>query len=192
MRELRRAACAIAALWLASCATTGHKIDEGMTSIAAGKGLVMFSTGSNKTHLSTSSSLRLVEGSSRKVYDKVVIQIDYPLFKSHFPDEFGHVHTLQLPPGEYFLVPQITNPFIVTTAAPVFRFKVDAGEAAYIGNFWLQDGAIEVSDKKRQRDIDFFRAKNPGMGGVDVNPRPAEFAMTLDKFSTNGTIWGLP
>ncbi|HET9863442.1 MAG TPA: hypothetical protein VFP37_08365 [Steroidobacteraceae bacterium] len=162
-----------------------------MTAFAAGKGLVIFSTGASRTNIGASTSLRLVDGSSRKWYDKVVMNIDYP-FESHFAGEHGHVRTLQLPPGEYFLMPQTANPFFVTTAAPVYRFSVEAGRATYIGNFRLHEDRLTCTDDKAARDLEFFRAKNPAMSSVAVTPSIAQLAMTLDKFQTNGTIWGLP
>ena len=191
MKKTFHALAALSVLCGAGCATTGHMPDEGMTGIAAGKGLVVFSTGASATNLVTSTSLRLVQGSSRKMYDKVVVNVDYP-FKSHFPGEHGRVHTLQLPPGEYLFVPQVSNVYLVTTAAPIYRFTVGAGEATYIGNFWIADNQLTWSDAKSARDIDYFRSRNPALVSLPIVSQRAEFAMTLDRFESQGTIWGLP
>ncbi len=77
-----------------------------------------------------------VEGASRKRYDKVMINIDYPI-ASNFPNEHGHVRTLALPEGDYYLLPDSGNPFVVMTKGAVYKFKVVNCHITYIGNFHL-------------------------------------------------------
>jgi hypothetical protein len=152
--------------------------------------LVLFSTGADKSRLTYRSSLRLVEGASRKMHDKVIVNIDYP-FESAFPDEHGHVRTLVLPTGEYFLVPE--TPFAAAVPVrPVFRFTVRSGAATYIGNFSLSDNRLSWSASKFLRDRDYFIQKNAAMKEGSIEPQTAEIVSDTSTFVVRGILWGVP
>jgi hypothetical protein len=172
---------------LAGCATPGQGTAENLTSIPQNRGLVLFSTSADKTNLSFSTVLTLVEGASLNKYDKVYINIDYP-FSSNFPDEHAHVRTLALPQGEYFLLPSSGNPYLVMARAPVYKFKVSNDRIAYIGNFHLANNALRWEESKLKRDVDYFVRKNPGMANVPVEPQKAEIASDASRFRVNGII----
>lgn len=175
---------------LLGCATIGG-MSENLTSVPPGKGLVLFSTGADKTNLSFSTSLTLVEGASRKRYDKVIINIDYP-FSSNFPNEHGHVRTLALPEGDYYLMPSSGNPYFVITKAPVYRFKIINGRITYIGNFHLSGSVLSWSESKYKRDADYFLIKNPNLSGSRIDLQRVEVASDVSQFKTRGIIWDLP
>ena len=132
---------AILVMVCCSCTTTGHSGLENLKSIPEGKGVLLFSTGASKTNLSFSTGLSLVNGKTHKKYDGVVINIDYP-FPSNFKTEHGHVVTLVLPAGEYYLIPRSGNPAFVMKNAPVYGFNVINGKVCYIGNFFLNGNAL--------------------------------------------------
>lgn len=175
---------------LLGCATGGG-IAENLTVVPQGKGLVLFSTGADKTNLSFSTTLILVEGTSRKKYNSVNINIDYP-FSSNFHNEHGHVRTLALPEGEYFLMPNSANPYVVTTKAPVYRFKIAKSRITYIGHFHLSGNSLSWAESKYKRDVDYFLQKNPNLSGTRINPQRVEVASDVSEFKTKGIIWDLP
>ncbi len=191
MRGILRVYLSLLLICLLGCATAGG-IAENLTSIPEGKGLVLFSTGADKTNLANSTTLALVQGTSRKRYDKVVINIDYP-FSSNFPNEHGHVRTLALPEGEYYLMPTSANPYVVMKHAPVYRFKTTNGRITYIGNFHLSaDRLLLWSDSKYKRDVDYFFQKNPNLSGSRIDLQKAEIASDVSQFGIKGIIWDLP
>ena len=183
---------------MAGCSTTGRKIAENLTSLPPTKGLVLFSTGASKTSAAFSTNLLLFEGSSRKRYNKVVINIDYP-FHSHFANEHGHVRTLLLPAGDYYLLPEIANPYVWRTDPynptrhdPVYKFTVQSNRVAYIGNFWSSGHHLSWSDLKLSRDKSYFLQKNPGMVSIPIEPQKPEVVSDVLSFGGKGIIWSLP
>jgi hypothetical protein len=176
---------------LLGCATTGHTIAENLASVPHGKGLVLFSTSADKTNLSFSTGLTLVEGASRKKYDKVIINLDYP-FSSDFPNEHGHVRTLALPEGEYYFLPRSGNPYFVMTKAPVYKFKVTNSRITYIGNFHLSGNLLSWSGSQYRRDVDYFVQKNPAMANVSAEPQRIEVVSDVPQFEVKGIIWDVP
>ncbi len=176
---------------LLGCATAGN-IAENLTSVPEGKGLVLFSTGADTTNFAKSTSLALVQGTSLKKYDKVIINIDYP-FSSNFPNEHGHVRTLSLPEGDYYLMPSSVNPYFVTTRAPVFKFRATKDHITYIGNFHLSaTPSLSWSDSKYKRDVDYFLQKNPNLTSIRIDIKNPEPASNVSQFKTKGIIWDLP
>jgi hypothetical protein len=176
---------------LLGCATTGNTIAENLISVPHGKGLVLFSTGAAKTNLSFSTCLTLVEGTSQKKYDKVIINIDYPV-SSYFPNEHGHVRTLALSEGEYYLLPRSGNPDFVMTKSPVYKFRVANNRITYIGNFQLYGNLLSWSESKYRRDVDYFVQKNPAMASIPVEPQKIEIVSDVSQFKIKGIIWDVP
>src|SRR5512138_1618008 len=168
------------ALILSGCATVGG-MSENLASIPPGKGVALFSTGAAKTKLSFSTRLALIQGSSRKQYSQVNINLDYPA-ASDFSGEHGHVRNLVLPAGEYYLMPVAVNPFSEITKGSVYRFQVAEGRTTYLGNFFLANDVISWSDQMAQRDSDLFRRKNPAFAATKIEPQKVELAGDLADF----------
>lgn len=186
----------LAVLTSVGCTTVGHGVATNLAAIPRDRALVLFSTGASDTSVAEATSLRLVEGVSLRQYDRVAIIIDAP-YTSDFADEHGHVRTLSLPAGKYYLVPHAVNPFSAITRAPVFVFEARSGEIAYLGNVFLDGNRFIVSGRYQQRDIDFFLTKNPLLKSTDLVIQPLRFATrddmpTSDDFVIKGTIWGVP
>ncbi|BEV72965.1 hypothetical protein THUN1379_24470 [Paludibacterium sp. THUN1379] len=160
--------------------------------ITKGKGVVVFSTESQKTSAAMCTSLSLVNGSNRKKYDGVTIVIDSPFDKSDFSGFHGNVRALTLPAGEYYLLPNILNPYFITTKAPVYKFYVHEGVIEYIGNFKLSNRNLNWSGAEYNRDYGVIRQNNPGLSGVQVRQSMAYYAGDLSKFELRGIIWGAP
>jgi hypothetical protein len=153
---------------LAGCATVGSTVVENMTNIPSGKGVVIFSTGANRTNLSFSTGLSLVQAETRKKYDKVVINIDYP-FASHFPTQHGHVRSLTLPEGDYFLIARSGNPYFCLTKYPTYQFTVKKGTISYLGSFQLSSDQIRLTTSNQQRDLQYFLQRNPAIQRNDIS-----------------------
>jgi hypothetical protein len=190
MRRIFQFCLSMLLISLLGCATAGG-LAENLTAVPQGKGLALFSTGADTTNRALSTSLNLVQGSSRRKYDKVMINIDYP-FASNFPTEHGHVRTLALPEGEYYLVPDVSNPFAVTTKGRIYGFKVINGRITYIGNFHLSGNLLSWSESKYKRDVDYFLQKNPGMTNIPIERQEVKNAGDISQFRFGGIIWDLP
>jgi len=176
---------------LNGCATTGQNVVENLPSVPPDRGLVLFSTGAATTNLSSSTGLTLVEGVSLKKYDKVAISIDYP-FSSHLPNEHGHVRTLALTGGDYFLLPRSGNPYFVLTKAPVYKFRVTNGQITHIGNFYLSGNSLSWSGSTYNRDVDYFLQRNPKLSGNRIDSQRAEVVSDVSQFKIQGIIWDVP
>jgi hypothetical protein len=193
MKRILQIGLSLLLICLFGCATIGGGVVENLSVVPQGKGLVLFSTGADKTNMSFGTSLTLVEGASLKRYDKVVINIDSPFSSSNFPNEHGHVRTLALPEGEYYLMPSAVNPYEVMTKAPVYRFKIMNGHITYIGNFHLSaTRSLSWADSKYKRDVDYFLQKNPNLSGSHIDVQRVEVASDVSQFKTKGIIWGAP
>jgi hypothetical protein len=190
MKRIIQSCLCLPLICLLGCTTVGG-MAENLASVPQGKGLVLFSTDADKTNVSQSTSLSLVDGGSRKKYDKVIINIDYP-FSSNFKNEHGHVRTLALPEGDYYLVPSSTNPYLVMTKAPVYKFRIINGRITYIGNFHLSGNMLSWAESKYKRDVDYFLQKNPSLSGSRIDLQKIEVASDVSHFKTKGIILGLP
>lgn len=190
----------ILSLVIPGCATVGGGIVENLERIPTNRGLVLFSTSADKTNLASSTSLRLVEGSTLKSYDKVIINLDYPFFGSPF-----HVRSLVLPEGWYYLQPTSVNPHLAVTETPIYRFRVRAGSATHIGSFHLSlsqvsrpirsrkiHGSLIWSSETYARDVEYFRSKNPESNGISFQRQTIEFGPSWSTFRTQGTIGDIP
>jgi hypothetical protein len=181
---------------LVGCATVGSKVGQNMTEIPKGKGIVLFSTGADKTNLAFSTGLRLVQAESRKVYDKVIVNIDYP-FTSDFPDRHGHVRSLTLPAGRYFLIPKSGNPAFCLTSYPTYEFSVEPGGITYIGSFQISANRLKWDATSQNRDIDYFLRKNPALVTHTIEKQSVNIGtVQIDNCDSNtfmrGIIWDSP
>lgn len=185
-------------LVLVACASQGGAYVRDMESIPKEKGIVILSTGAEKTNLSSSTRLILVNGESHKKYDSVLINFDYP-FPSDFEGEHGNLRSLALPEGWYYLYPEVVA--TRTERAPLYRFRVKRGEIEYIGNLSLryrQSGReIHFSSAQRLRDIDLFLSKNRMISRNEIQTHYMEFDSEFsvkdpDGFKIKGVIFGQP
>jgi hypothetical protein len=186
----------LVSLVLAGCTTVGTGVVTGIADVPPDKGVVVFSTGADQTNLSFSTALMLVDGESYKRYDKVIVNTDYP-FSSHFAGEHGHVRSLSLKPGSYYLIPVSVNPFFVTTKAPIYKFAVAGGAVTYVGNVSLKNRVLTISESYQERDVKYFLDRNPKIGPEQVK----KMMMKVDgyltpgsppPFTIKGVIWEAP
>jgi len=78
--------------------------------------------------------------------------------QSDFPDHFGALSALSLPPGRYVITAEWSNPVSQPTSqVPAWSFDVVAGQAVYIGEIWrttpCQLGANLVLRDNYERDV---------------------------------------
>lgn len=177
---------------LAACTTVGKDAMQNLQSIPPGKGIALFSTSANQTSVSSSSRLVLVEGSTLKEYDKVIISIDYPFFTSHFADVHGFLISLVLPPGDYYLKPAPGNPYLIVTQAPVYKFTVLPDKISYVGNIHLAHPHLRHSMDFSARDISVFQKNNPSISSIAIERHPLEVGPKFSDFHTKGIIWEAP
>lgn len=184
----------VLALFLCSCGNTvGRDVSKGLTSVPAGRGVVIFTTSSNdlSPDWRSHTDLRLANGVSRKVYDKVVVQINSNFVDYDFPSSREKVRSLSLPEGSYYFIPTAISTYVCTIDVPIFRFSVKADTVSYLGNFFLNvgnavrsaeppprtfDRAINmlVLGTTMHRDVDFFLKNNPGMSQYSIVANPPE------------------
>lgn len=182
---------------LCGCATTsGSNAD--LSEIPKGRGIVLFSTGADKTNGTQSTGLSLVQAQTRKMYDKIVINIDSPFFTSNFPNEHAHVRSLILPEGDYFLILKSGNPAFCLIIYPTYFFSVKEGNITYIGSFQLSSNQLTLTQSNRARDIEYFQQKNQKLMTKDIASQiPIVSSEKYDYCSpghsfVKGIIWDLP
>jgi hypothetical protein len=204
------------ALLVCSCtATVGRDVSKDMTSIPTGKGVVVFSTAAfdPSSDFTNSTSLHLVEGPSRKVYDKVIVPINSQFNSYDFPNESGKVRSLTLPEGYYYFVPIPNSTYACAIDMPIYRFSVKSDSISYIGNFLLTSGApaltalgkieravhISLSDTPMRRDVDFFLRSNPSLKKYSISENlpekienPGYNCSFLNSNFITGIIFSLP
>lgn len=184
-------------LVLSGCTTVGRGVATSMSNVPPGKGIVIFSTSSAETSLSFPWKMTLVDGASRKRFDKVIIFIDAKTAAPTFSARNTIVRSLTLNAGTYYLVPLPGNPAMRVVNTPIYTFSVEGGQIQYIGNVMLGNHGLSVATDGRDRDIDFFMAKNPSLKATSVVTR----SMTVDSyiapgsrnpFAIDGVIWEAP
>jgi hypothetical protein len=174
-RQLRtnRLLPAVPILVLCGCATPiPSSVDRGLSEVPAGQGLVVFSTGAEKTSIVWGTNLDLRAAGSRSRYEGgVVVPFDFWRESSDFQDEHGNVRMLALPPGDYCLYPFVRTKMFgnYESLPPEFAFRVRAGVVSYLGSIFLANGSLSVRDRS-DRDLAVVRARNPGLNAV-VEPQ---------------------
>ncbi|MHA6844258.1 hypothetical protein [Ralstonia syzygii] len=180
---------------LSGCAHTGRGYVTNISNPPEDKGIALFSTCARETRSVLSTTLWLVNGESRKKYDQVLINLDYP-FPSDFDGEHCNLRTLSLPVGTYYFVPHSGNAYFEATKAPIYRFSVNKGEIIYLGGLYLisEDWKflLSFSENHRAKDLDLFLSKNPGVSRNNIVSRYMELDSQPKYFPIQGTIFGLP
>ncbi len=182
-------------LTLSGCAHTGRGYVSNIAKPPEDKGIALFSTCARETRSVLTTELWLVNGESRKKYDQVLINLDYP-FPSDFQGEHCNLRTLSLPAGTYYFVPHSGNAYFVATKAPVYRFSVRNGEITYLGGLFLASDTLgfklSFSTYHSAKDLDLFLSKNPSVARTGIVIRYMEFDSQPEAFVTKGMIFGLP
>lgn len=150
--------------------TINSSVDRRLSEVPAGQGLVVFSSGSEKTSIRSGTALDLRAAGSRSPYrGGLAINIDFAGEPSDFQDEHGNVRMVALEPGNYCLYPFGRGAFFYQYGSrpPEFAFRVRAGTVSYLGSIFLANGSLSVRDR-RDRDLSLVRARNPGLNDVAV------------------------
>jgi hypothetical protein len=145
-------------------------VDRSLSEAPAGQGLVVFSTGAEKTSIVSGTALDLRAAGSRSAYKGgLAINIDSWREPSDFQDEHGNVRMVALEPGDYCLYPFVRSAFFYQykSKPPEFAFHVRAGELSYLGSIFLANGSLSVRDR-RDRDLALVRVQNPGLNDVAI------------------------
>lgn len=184
-------------LVLSGCTTVGRGVATEMPNIPPGKGIVIFSTSSAETSLSFPWKMTLVDGASKKRFDKVIIFIDAKTAAPTFSARNTIVRSLTLNAGTYYLVPLPGNPAMRVVNTPIYTFSVEEGRIQYAGNVMLGNQGLSIATDGRERDVNFFMVKNPSLKSMPVVTR----SMTVDsyiapgnrnQFAIEGVIWEAP
>ena len=182
-------------LLLSGCAHTGRGYVENIGAAPENKGIALFSTCARETRSVLSTTLWLVNGESRKKYDQVLINLDYP-FPSDFAGEHCNLRTLSLPAGTYYFVPHSGNAYFEAKKIPIYRFSVRNSEITYLGGLYLASEnsrfLLSFSEGHVTKDLDLFLSKNPGVRRNDIVTRYMELDSQPESFPIQGTIFGLP
>ncbi|WP_159067930.1 hypothetical protein [Trinickia symbiotica] len=182
-------------LMFSGCAHTGRGYVTNINNAPDDKGIALFSTCARETRSVVSTTLWLVNGESRKKYDQVLINLDYP-FPSDFNGEHCNLRTLSLPAGTYYFVPHSGNAYFNVTKAPIYRFSVKNGQIAYLGELYLisegRNFRLLFSTNHSEKDLDLFLSKNPGISRGNVVSRYMELDSQPENFAIRGLIFGLP
>lgn len=150
--------------------TISSSVDRRLSDVPAGQGLVVFSSGSEKTSIRSGTALDLRAAGSRSRYKGgLAINIDFSGEPSDFQDEHGNVRMVALEPGNYCLYPFGRDAFFYQyrSGPPEFAFRVRSGMVSYLGSIFLANGSLSVRDR-RDRDLALVRAQNPGLKDIAV------------------------
>lgn len=161
---------------LAGCANYGRVMHQGLAQPPAGRGIVVFSTGSTRPNIANATSLTVMDSTTRKERGTGVV-LEGGLRPSDFEGQHGNVRSLMLDEGTYYFGITAVNPYYCIGARPLYRFRVKRGELIYLGSF-LVDGSslLHLSTEHRERDLRFFVQRNPALANVEIRPQPVELS----------------
>jgi hypothetical protein len=112
---------------------------------------------------------RKKERGTRIIFDSLVLPSD-------FDGQHGNVRSMMLEGGTYYIVPQALVNYCIG-ARPQYKFTVVPGELTYIGSFRLVgNGLVYSPEAKRDRDIEFFRQRNPALAGTEIKSQAVEIS----------------
>ena len=191
MRFLPVALAASLLSLIGGCGSTGNRLGPEYASASPppSEGTVVFSTGAAAPCFQQWTGL-VISPLGRSYYENVLpfapvhsVGVDVWTEKSEFADHLGNVSVLNLPAGDYEAYAVVGGPLRI----PYAEFKVDAGKAVYIGEYYLAvactaDRLAAFRDQE-DRDLSIVRQKNPAFASVVFEKRIAQFAgyMIKDK-----------
>lgn len=181
MRQSLPVALVIAAgLMLNACAAfTNHNAPEKIgVAQAASNGFVVLSTGAASRCFNVATQLNIAPVGHPRWQDVVAsVQVDNFSIKSDFGDHQGNVSVLSLPAGDYEIYPSVLNPLYVPERVSYAQFRVNAGEAVYIGEYYLTmacgTNTRAAFSNQAERDLGLVRQKNPSFAAVTFQTRIA-------------------
>jgi hypothetical protein len=145
----------------------------------AGSGVLIVSTGAPKGCTSFATDLVFAEfGAQMHRKDVGGSWVDNGFAKSDFEGQKGTLSVFILPEGEYQAYPVPVNPTFVAARMPRAKVTVRAGEAVYVGEFFLREackwGSYEVRDREA-RDLAQLRVRRPEFSGMVIVKRLMTF-----------------
>jgi hypothetical protein len=148
---------------------------QNITTIPPSKGLVFFSTEAAQRNAIFHTALSVIEAETRRERGLGYF-IDAPQQRSNFTTHHGHVRTLMLDAGTYFLAPRAGNNLYECLRERVqYRFTVRPGEVTYLGTFRLESGALfHSASANRDRDMAYFLERNPAFSADSVTFQTVE------------------
>ena len=107
--------------------------------------------------------------------------------QSDFPDHYGTLSALSLPPGRYLITAEWANPVSEPTSqVPAWSFEVVAGQSVYIGEIWrdspCQTSVAVVLRDNFERDVALAEKLNTGF---ITHPPKKALAERLQRKSAN-------
>ena len=160
---MKRALYFLAFILLSSCSTFEWKFPIIQKSqLNSSTSIVILSTWAPGKSISSASEI----GIRRKSGGALVgAPIDNYALKSHFQDGWGFLNAFQLPPGDYIIFLNATNPFMnYRDPDKPYAFTLKGGEIIYLGeaNFHRENGygVVRMLDRS-DRDLPMFIERNP-------------------------------
>ena len=161
---------AVAALLAAAAGCAGNPFPAGAMTASQladpARGVVLLSTGAVQRCTMTAMWGPVYQVDTRSTAPgSPIVAIDAPS-ESDFPDHFGTLSTLSLPPGRYAVSVQYANPELESTGKPpAVAFDVVAGQVTYIGELWRETpcqikASVLVRDRY-DRDVELATRLNP-------------------------------
>jgi len=173
---VKNALCLIALLCVGGCANFGRVLNQNMTDVPGDKGIILFSTESDRTALRYALALSVIDAERHKEVP-LNIFVDASFLPSDFEELHGNVRSLQLNAGRYYVTPRSGNPYACLRYRPQFEFTVRAGEIVYIGSFRRVGNSVEYSPgANRERDIKFFLERNPALSQTEIRLETASMS----------------
>jgi hypothetical protein len=170
-----------ALLLLAGCTSVKSSLKEPLPApLAAGKGVVLFSTGAPEGSYVNVYGLSLTSvskaGDTSNLSTDILINRGYDT--SDFPDEHGQVRMVVLDEGAYCFYPRVLNPYMTLKGRiPQLAFHVKGGAVTYIGSLFMEGMSFTVRNKEA-RDLEKALATRPEL---EKMPRATQLARNLGK-----------
>lgn len=160
MNLFRIAACGALLAAVAGCATPDYSPSALSPAQFAdpSRGVVLVSTGAVERCIGAAMWAPIYDARTQSmVSGHPLLPLDATI-QSDFPDHYGTLSALSLPPGHYVITAEWANPVSEPTSqVPAWSFEVVAGQSVYIGEIWratpCQLNAAVVLRDNYQRDI---------------------------------------
>ena len=180
--RLHRIAAILAACALAGCSglpTAVTALTPGQLADAT-RGTILVSTAAVSRCTATGSWAPIYDAATHKLAaGSPVVPIDEHS-TSDYPDRYGTLSALSLPPGHYLMTVESTNPTVGDIVVPSFAFDVVAGRTRYLGSLSRltpceRAGLFKVIDRY-DVDVELATRLNPALRGHAPERALMEFA----------------
>ena len=179
---MKRLAMLAPALLLISCGVLKNKDNPSNLDLGgrpSNFGTIIISTGAPTRCISSATRLWILSVDRKKPTHDAMLNVDGSATKSDFADHQGSINAVNLPAGNYRMIPWAINPMETAIKTPEATFSLSAGETLYLGEYFMPSSCSfsnrVVFRDQRERDLALAVSRNPGLTWVNVVTRIPQF-----------------